>query len=277
MDVNPDGLIAAAVDGTVHVWDAATGRESFTVSLEAAGVDDVAWSPTGDVLAVAAFDATRAWVTVIDRSGRRRATLRAEPGAAFQTVDFTHNGERVVMARVSNSEIDPPAGGVVAWDWRRDDVEQLVDTFASAALVDPTGRLVATIANASAPSPVVDVWDARGHRVAALPGHTATVTDLAFSADGSRLATSSEDGTVRVWDPASGEELVVLRGHDAVVGSVAFSPDGTQLASVAADGLVRVWALDIDELVEIAERGLTRTLTDAECRQYLHTEGCPHA
>jgi hypothetical protein len=44
--------------------------------------------------------------------------------------------------------------------------------------------------------------------------------------------------------------------------------------SAGTDGVVRVWALDLDELVEIAEAELTRALTDDECRQYLHQPQC---
>jgi WD40 repeat protein len=101
------------------------------------------------------------------------------------------------------------------------------------------------------------------------------VLGLAFSADGSRFATASMDGTVRIWDPSSGEQLLVLRGHSALVASVVFSPDGSKLASISADRTVRVWALDLDDLVEIAKGELTRKLTDAECRQYLHIPRCP--
>jgi WD40 repeat protein len=80
---------------------------------------------------------------------------------------------------------------------------------------------------------------------------------------------------VRIWDPSSGEQLLVLRGHYSAVFSVAFSPDGSRLASVGGEGVVRVWALDLNDLVEIAEREVTRALTDEECQQYLHLQRCP--
>jgi hypothetical protein len=106
-------------------------------------------------------------------------------------------------------------------------------------------------------------------------GHPGTVEGVAFSADGSRLATASSDGTILLWDARSGEQQLALRGHPATATSVSFSPDGSQLASVGLEGIVRIWALDLDELVEIARARLTRELTDEECREYLHAERCP--
>ena len=47
----------------------------------------------------------------------------------------------------------------------------------------------------------------------------------AFSPDGSRIVTTSEDKTARVWDAATGSEIAILRGHAGPVRSAAFSPD----------------------------------------------------
>ncbi len=41
------------------------------------------------------------------------------------------------------------------------------------------------------------------------------------------------------------------------------------------EGMVRVWALDIDDLLAIAQQKVTRSLTEDECRQYLHVDACP--
>jgi hypothetical protein len=76
----------------------------------------------------------------------------------------------------------------------------------------------------------------------ALRGHDQAVLSVAFSPDGSLLASGSADSTVRLWDPATGEPVGdPLTGHDDYVQSVAFSPDGSLLASGSDDNTVRLW------------------------------------
>jgi len=73
-----------------------------------------------------------------------------------------------------------------------------------------------------------------------LKGHTNRVVSVAFSPDGSWLASGSWDDTVKVWDAATGQETLTLKGHTDSVESVAFSSDGTRIASVSR-GTVKVW------------------------------------
>jgi len=67
-------------------------------------------------------------------------------------------------------------------------------------------------------------------------GHKLLVSCAAFSPDNTRLASGSDDTTVRIWRVSTGELLVTLREHEAMIMEVAFSPNGRWLVSVDVDG-----------------------------------------
>ena len=64
---------------------------------------------------------------------------------------------------------------------------------------------------------------------------------MAIAPDGTWLASAGDDGTVRIWDPATGQQRATLTGHAGPVTAVAIAPDGTWLASAGDDGSVRIW------------------------------------
>ncbi|WAZ26918.1 NB-ARC domain-containing protein [Streptomyces cinnabarinus] len=87
--------------------------------------------------------------------------------------------------------------------------------------------------------------------IRSLTGLNDWVRTVAFSPDGSRLATGSDDCTVRIWDPAAGETVHALTGHADWVFAVAFSPDGSRLATASGDRTARIWDPTTGETVRV--------------------------
>ncbi|PGG95247.1 hypothetical protein AJ79_10165 [Helicocarpus griseus UAMH5409] len=77
-----------------------------------------------------------------------------------------------------------------------------------------------------------------------LMGHSNSVHSVAFSSDGSTLASGSSDDTIKLWDVETGKELQTLMGHSGSVKSVAFSSNGLTLASGSSDHTIKLWDVE---------------------------------
>ena len=279
--LSPDGRLLATVDWELPfpVWDTRSGKIAFIVGKGRTDfVPAVEWDGAGEHLAVAATPddgkvVSRSRVLILSRSGAKVGRISGEPGVAIQSLDFRGD---VVAATAQTTRDDPAAWGIRLWDWRHDRLIDRIDASAEGVAFDPTGEMLITNRLVEG---VVDVWDAHtGERVSSLEGHTGPTNDVAFSTDGTRAATASSDGSVRIWDPRTGRQQVALRLALPVGATgVAFSPDGRRLVTTWADGTTRIWTLDLDELVNIARNRVTRGLTRVECERYLHVDTCPQS
>ena len=172
--------------------------------------------------------------------------LALDPGghtAPVVRVAFTPDGRRLLTGSVDKTvrvwDVATGRPGAVV----RPPVGPGRDGLVNALAVSPTGTLAAVAgygptAGRRGRIYLID-YDA-GQVVRVLDGHDALVVHVAFSADGTRLASCAEDAAVRVWDVAAGR-LVHALPHPRPASRAAFTPDGRTLATGAYDGAVVLW------------------------------------
>jgi WD40 repeat protein/tRNA A-37 threonylcarbamoyl transferase component Bud32 len=240
---SPDGrrIATASIDGTVKVWDAATGREVRTLP----GVVPVmclAYSPDGKFIASGSlapglFDLRKSpgVVKVWDAdTGRLAAKVSKYTGFVY-SLAFSPDGRHIAYAVTNDDRMFVVCDAHTLKEVR---VFRGNASHVHRLRYSPDGRLLlAGFTDGS-----VKIWDAATFEpVRSIDAHPAPVYDLAFSPDGSRLASTGFDGTVCVWETVTGARALQLRGHTGVAMGVAFSPDGKHIASSGYDKTVRLW------------------------------------
>jgi eukaryotic-like serine/threonine-protein kinase len=119
---------------------------------------------------------------------------------------------------------------------------KVTDELPICVQISPDGGTLLTGAGYSDTS--IRLWDARnGEPLGTMEGHSAYVTDLQFTPDGSRLISASADQTIRLWAWSDRHPAGVLRAHLDEVEGIAVAPDGGMLASRSRDGSIFLWDL----------------------------------
>ena len=235
--ISPDGrrLAVTQKDGTVHLLDTRTfaprGRFRALDGYAAA----VEFSPDGRLIAVTG---ERGRVTLWDaRTLRPAGELQGLPEAHAQALAFSPDSRLLAGATVDA----PTRTEVRVWDLRsRVPTRARFRAFPSDLAFSPDSRLVA------APGGIgrTQVRDARSGRLVAALRTADEGRSVAFSPDGTLLATGLYNGSIQLWSTKDWRPAgPVLDGHSDRVTALAFAPAGRTLVTGASDGTLQLWDL----------------------------------
>lgn len=248
---------------SIYVWDSERSEEAFSVNLKDRTILKI--SPTVDYYAAV----TQNGPVEIRRVQTDELVSLTDSGIGSQIFSWTKGGRLFIENETHSTDVWDPDIGLKSFRIaaRANYYHQTSDA----------GSIIATMGPGNDPT----IWDGRnGERIRVLNGHRDTVRSLEFSADGSLVATASEDGEVKVWslsggrnrihaedwlidgayspngktlaatgwdhsvtlfDVESGQPKLKLEGHLSEVTGVAYSPNGEWLVSVGYDNAGRIW------------------------------------
>ncbi|MFN4261912.1 MAG: WD40 repeat domain-containing protein, partial [Gemmataceae bacterium] len=231
-------LVSGSFDSTAKVWDVATRKVKADLIGHKGPVVCVALTQDETTLATASHDLT---VKIWDMAtGKEKVTLQGHEGYVSSVV-WAADGKTLFSGSHDRT--------VKVWDVAAKKELATLKGEEGPVHCIALSRDGKTLAVGGAHWPgsensilgKVTLWDvASGKEAAHLKGHKGIIKALAFTPDGSTLVSSSEDGTVKIWDLAERVERFSVEQKYGVR-SIALSSDGKTLVSTNGFGEVKLW------------------------------------
>ena len=230
---SPDNskIATASGDGTVQVWNAASGTAIYTYTghqNQNIPVNAVVWSQDGNSIFSAGTD-VQVWKAA---DGTKQFTYTGHSNSTIHCLALSPDGKRIA----SGSDDDTAQ----IWDAQTGThyVTHTANTGVRSLAWSPDGARIASTQNDQ-----VEVWNSsNGNTLNTYKGHSGNnVNAIAWSHNGKHVASGSDDKTVQVWDAFSLSASYTYSGHAQTVYAVSWSPDDTRIASGGADLTVQVW------------------------------------
>ena len=285
---SPCGQFIASSDGTLRVWDLATGSQKIAYP----DFEDPFYSKEGKLFALASSNTTEVWnvknsekiLEIANRIGgigftkslatayvqgqlqpftEKRSDTEANGGIPVYAVPREHRFlwpdpkgiwvDNETLASKTHRE------GILLWDITEKETTDklLTDEWIGSFTVLPDGSIVAFCPSEESKG---KVWDAKqsDHPIAefTVPEEPLQwARDAVFAPTGDRIAVGSRKGTLYVWNFEKPEHPIQLTGHTDHTWSVVFSPDGKRLVSGADDNTARVWDVELGAEIAILPIG----------------------
>jgi WD40 repeat protein len=239
-------IAAGSFDGTTILWNVTSGVPLLKMKGHSDAVEGVTFSLDDNWLITAGGDATiKIWETATGNLSHEFSEFTG----LIDSVTFNPDGTQFAFGTVDGLHIWQLDFSTSKDETTITSQEILAIPGSAGGTFSPDGSLLAAASGMAAGGNSIILRDARtGRELLTLSGHTGWVMGLAFSPDGKRLASTSLDGTVKIWRITPGTEKLSVSGPGASYGTrVAYNPNGQEFVTNGGDGTATIWNAETGE------------------------------